>query len=80
MASSTSPVIPVLREVSHGNAIFFSPHDENELAEKIRAFQNGQFDVKAMSVKGREISKMHYSKQVYLKKLLAIYSETIAGK
>lgn len=66
--------LKVLREVSQGNAIFFDPYDEKELAVKINEFRNGKYDVQAMSVNGKEIYRNNYSKKVYLEKLLKIYN------
>lgn len=67
--------LPVLREVSKLNAVFFNPKDEKELAQKILAFKEGKYDVLAMSKCGKAISKTHYSKEEYVKKLLAIYKD-----
>jgi glycosyltransferase involved in cell wall biosynthesis len=69
--------LKVLREVSCGNAIFFDPTNEKELAQKIRDFRNGKYDTVAMSEEGKKISRSRYSKEVYLQRLLGIYNEFI---
>ena len=71
--------IEVLREVSHNNAIFFDPYNEEELAEKITLFIDNKYDAHSMSNLGKNIAKENYSKAAYLKKLLAIYDESLSN-
>ena len=70
--------LKVLREVSQGNAIFFNPHDEKELAVKINDFKSGKYNAQAMSARGKAIYNANYSKKVYMEKLLKIYAECIS--
>ena len=69
--------LQVLREISKGNAVYFDPNDENDMAEKIRLFKSGKYDLVSMSRRGKEISWDNYSKKGYLEKLLKIYRECI---
>ena len=71
--------IEVFREISQDNAIFFDPYDEKELAEKIKLFIDNKYDSRSMSTRGKNIAKENYSKAAYLKKLLAIYDESISA-
>jgi glycosyltransferase involved in cell wall biosynthesis len=71
--------LKVLREVTCGNAIFFDPHNQQELAGKIVDFRKGKYDAVAMSEKGKEISRRLYSKETYLQKILDIYKECISS-
>ena len=70
----------VLREISEGNAIFFDPYNEKDLAEKIERFSKGEYDAGNMARKGKEISQMNYSKKNYVQKLLKIYDEVLHGQ
>jgi glycosyltransferase involved in cell wall biosynthesis len=69
--------IPVMREVSRGNALFFDPHDPAALAGVIQMIAAGEVDAASMGVRGREIVAANHQKEVYLQRLKAIYSEAV---
>lgn len=80
MASGLPVIIsdlPVLREVSQGNAIFFNISDPASLADQIKKILQGRLDLSQMSLDGIDISG-RYSKGQYLTKLESLYSE-LAG-
>ena len=71
--------IPVMREVSHGNALFFDPSDPRSFAALMRRIQAGEFDLQAMSGRGLEIVRNNYLKADYVKRLNAIYARAVAS-
>jgi glycosyltransferase involved in cell wall biosynthesis len=71
--------LPVLREVSHGNAIFFNPDNDQQLKDRIEEFRSGKYDPVAMSAAGKEICAANYSRKGYVRKLLSIY-EAVTGQ
>jgi glycosyltransferase involved in cell wall biosynthesis len=68
--------IPVFREVTFNNALFFDLNDPLALANLIKQIIQGKFNLKEISEKGIEISR-GYTKQKYLKKLFSIYEEVL---
>jgi len=72
--------IPVMREVSQGNALFFDKHDPGSLAGLIRRVLASEVETPAMGQRGREIAARYFSKERYLKQLNAIYAEAVAGE
>lgn len=69
--------IPVMREVSQGNALFFDHQDPRSLAELIRKVVAGEVDTGTMGQRGREIASSSFSKERYLEKLNAIYADAV---
>ncbi|HEV2830334.1 MAG TPA: glycosyltransferase [Hanamia sp.] len=68
--------IPVFREATFNNALFFDLNDPLALANLIKQIIQGKFNLKEISEKGIEISR-GYTKQKYLKKLFSIYEEVL---
>jgi glycosyltransferase involved in cell wall biosynthesis len=71
--------IPVMREVSHGNALFFDPRDPRSFADVMRRIQAGEVNLRSMADRGLEIIRTHYLKSDYLKRLTAIYADAVAS-
>lgn len=71
--------IPVMREVSHGNGLFFDPGDPSSFAALMRRIQAGEFDLQAMSERGLKIVRNSYLKAGYVKRLNAIYAQAVAS-
>lgn len=71
--------LPVMHEVSRGNALFFDPHDPQSFAELMRRLEAGEIDLQRMAERGLEIVKTHYLKADYLKRLNAMYAEAVAS-
>lgn len=69
--------IPVMREVSQGNALFFDQQDPSSFRELLSRIRAGEIDLKTMARRGREIVEASYSKARYLERLNAIYLETV---
>ena len=69
--------IPVMREVSQGNALFFDQHDPRSLAQLLRDIAAGKIDTGSMGRRGREIVAGSFSKERYLARLNAIYAEAV---
>lgn len=72
--------IPVMREVSRGNALFFDPHDPHSFAALMRRIQVGEINLAAMAERGIEIVRANHRKEEYLKRLNAIYAEAVASR
>jgi glycosyltransferase involved in cell wall biosynthesis len=72
--------IPVMREVSHGNALFFDPRDPRSFADVMRRIRNREVDLQAMADRGVEIVRTNYLKADYLKRLNAIYADAVASR
>lgn len=68
--------IPVFREVTFNNALFFDLNDPLALASLIKQIIQKKFNLKEISQKGIEIAKL-YTKQNYLEKLFSIYDEVL---
>jgi glycosyltransferase involved in cell wall biosynthesis len=71
--------IPVMREVSHGNALFFDLDDPRSLAAIVKKIIGGEIDLKAMSERGCAIVEANYRKSRYLERLNAVYAEAVAS-
>lgn len=74
--------IPVMHEVSHGNALFFDPTKPESLTQQIKRILAGEVDLSAMAKRGREIVSRYFLKEKYLERLNAIYANAVvtAGK
>ena len=70
--------IPVMHEVSHGNALFFDPEDPKSFIRLMRRILAGEFDLQAMSERGLEIVRTNYLKAGYIERLNAIYERAVA--
>lgn len=68
--------LPVLREVTFDNAIFFDLEDPEAFANQIQKIRNGEYRLEDFSDKGVAIAKK-YTKQNYIERLLAIYDEVL---
>lgn len=68
--------IPVFREVTFNNALFFDLNDPLALANLITQIIHGKFNLKEISEKGIETSRL-YTKQKYLENLFPIYDEVL---
>jgi glycosyltransferase involved in cell wall biosynthesis len=66
--------LPVLREVSFDNALFFDIHDPMALAHLIKQITEGKHDLEKLSVAGIELAKQ-YTKQKYIEALFSIYRQ-----
>lgn len=68
--------IPVLREVTFNNALFFDIKNPTALSDLISQILQGKYNLNQLSKNGIQIAKQ-YSKQKYLKTLFSIYNETL---
>lgn len=68
--------IPVLKEVTHSNAIFFNLREPDALAIKIKEILAGKYDLEALSARGVEIAG-NYNKRGYVEKLNRIYDQVL---
>lgn len=71
--------IPVMREVSHGNAMFFDLNDPRSLAGLVKSILRGDVDLTSMSRRGSAIMEANYAKSKYLERLNALYAEAVAS-
>lgn len=71
--------IPVLRETTLGNALFFNLNNPESLADLLKEILAGKHNLSELSEKGLIISK-RYSKKHYLEKLFGIYNQLISQK
>jgi glycosyltransferase involved in cell wall biosynthesis len=67
--------LKTLREVTHGNALFFDPYDAQSLADEIKSLLEGKEDLKKLSESGKTIAANNYSKEKYVTGLLNVYSK-----
>jgi glycosyltransferase involved in cell wall biosynthesis len=70
--------LPVLREISHGNALFFDPNDPESLAACLRALPDRTVELRAMAERGIAICREYYRRDAYLAKLMALYAGLLA--
>ncbi|MEO9021699.1 MAG: glycosyltransferase [Ginsengibacter sp.] len=68
--------LPVLREVTFNNALFFDIKDPMALSGLISQILEDKYNLSQFSKNGREISKQ-YSKKQYLETLFTIYNEML---
>lgn len=69
--------IPVLREVTFGNALFFDVTNPISFVNLIKELLDGKFDLNKLSIDGIEIANQNYTKEIYLKNLFTIYDKVI---
>lgn len=67
--------LPVLHEVSRGNALFFDPADPDSLAVLLKELIARRIDTEPLSRDGIDIARDHYRKDAYLRRLLCIYDD-----
>lgn len=68
--------IPVFREVTKENALFFDINDPHSLASLLKKVKAGNYDLQQYVQKGIAVAA-GYKKQQYVEALLNIYKETI---
>ena len=68
--------IPVMREITSENALFFDLKKPEHLSNLIKEILAGKYNLSEFSERGLKISKQ-YSKQIYLEKLFGIYQQFI---
>jgi glycosyltransferase involved in cell wall biosynthesis len=68
--------IPVLREVSCGEALFFDIENPLALANLVNQVLAGEFNLDQLSAKGIELAKK-YGRQKYIEELFLIYDKVI---
>ena len=69
--------IPVLREITQENAVFFNLNNPQDLANKIKGVLEGKQNLSQLSAKGRHFAKK-YCKKDYTEKLFTIYDQQIS--
>ncbi|HVZ95735.1 MAG TPA: glycosyltransferase [Chitinophagaceae bacterium] len=69
--------IPVLREISHNNAIFFDPYSAQSFSDAVLQIMNGKINLKQLSDCGKKIAGENYTKEKYLNQLLNYYEEIL---
>jgi glycosyltransferase involved in cell wall biosynthesis len=72
--------LPVLREVTHQNALFFDPHNPYSFVTLMKEILNGRHDLNVLSTNGIRIAKANYQQKDYLEKLSGIYADAIAPR
>jgi glycosyltransferase involved in cell wall biosynthesis len=70
--------IPVMKEITSGNALFFKLKNPESLRELLKEILAGKHDLSELSQKGKILSKK-YSKKDYLKNLFEIYEQLISN-
>jgi glycosyltransferase involved in cell wall biosynthesis len=69
--------LAVLREITHGNAVFFDPRDPAALAARLEAVARGEVDLAALSRGGIAVCRENYRREAYVEKLAAIYADVM---
>jgi glycosyltransferase involved in cell wall biosynthesis len=67
--------LPVLREISYGNALFFDIADPEALPALLRTVREGEADIASLSERGIALAREHYRRDSYVERLAAIYRE-----
>jgi glycosyltransferase involved in cell wall biosynthesis len=67
--------LPVLREISYGNALFFDPADPDALPALLRTVLAGKADIATLSERGIALASEHYRRDSYVGRLAAIYRD-----
>ncbi|MEO7317120.1 MAG: glycosyltransferase [Ginsengibacter sp.] len=68
--------IPVMREISFQNGLFFNPKNPLSFVDLIKEILEGKNNLNELSINGLSISKK-YNKKQYLERLLSLYDELI---
>lgn len=67
--------LKTLREITHGNALFFDPYNAQSLADVIKSIVAGKEDLKELSKRGKSIAQENYSEEKYVTGLLNFYAK-----
>jgi glycosyltransferase involved in cell wall biosynthesis len=67
--------LPVLREISFGNALFFDIADPDALPALLRRILEGRVDLAPLSEHGIALAREYYRRESYVERLAAIYRE-----
>ncbi|MEA3062726.1 MAG: hypothetical protein QOJ94_2507 [Sphingomonadales bacterium] len=67
--------LPVLREISYGNALFFDIADPEALPALLRSLDGREAELAALSERGIALAREHYRRDAYLARLAAIYRD-----
>jgi glycosyltransferase involved in cell wall biosynthesis len=67
--------LPVLREISYGNALFFDIEDPGSLPALLGTVREGKADIAGLSERGIALAREHYRREAYVERLAAIYRE-----
>jgi glycosyltransferase involved in cell wall biosynthesis len=67
--------LPVLHEITHGNALFFDIADPDSLPALLRAVREGKADITGLSERGIALAGEHYRRASYVERLAAIYRQ-----
>jgi glycosyltransferase involved in cell wall biosynthesis len=70
--------LPILREVTHDNALFFDVTNHTSFVNLIQGIFEKRFELNKLSRNGIEIAKK-YSKGIYLENLFSIYNKILTG-
>jgi glycosyltransferase involved in cell wall biosynthesis len=70
--------LPVLREITYNNALFFNELAVESFIELIRDIATGKGDLRSLSANGIEIARKHYQQKDYVQKLNTIYAKVMA--
>ena len=72
--------IKALKEVSHGNALFFNPYKAQSFVDIVKSIIAKKENLNNLSEKGKIIAQENYTKEKYVSKLLSLYDEVINDK
>lgn len=72
--------IPVLKEVTGGDAIYFNIGDPEDFVNKIKEVINGAYDLAALARRGRERVERIARRSNYVEKLEGIYRGRLRGE
>ena len=71
--------MPVMHEVSHGNALFFDIKDPTSFVSLMQRVQSGKTDLERMAAKGLELVRKNHVKEDYVERLNALYARITAS-
>jgi glycosyltransferase involved in cell wall biosynthesis len=71
--------LPVLREISYGNALFFDIADPEALPALLRTLGDREAELADLSERGIALAREHYRRDSYVEKLAAIYAQVAPG-
>jgi glycosyltransferase involved in cell wall biosynthesis len=70
--------IPVFREITDNNVVFFDPYKPEDFTKSIEWLKNNPNSVNAMSLKAQQYVKEISSRKAYLTKISTIYQQLIS--
>ncbi|RYZ28632.1 MAG: glycosyltransferase [Chitinophagaceae bacterium] len=69
--------LPVLREITHGNALFFDQLNPETFVKLLNEIMAGKHDLSLLSASGINLASKHYHREGYITQLHSIYQQVM---